>query len=555
MEKIIDNELISLIDKDEFAGFGVGLHGIGEDRGYSEKGKSKLEIARGITEKGIKLGHGYSSINGNVFAIGILKKDNENIANSLWNYNWGEGMQTNVLVVYPPIVQNSNGERLYLGYTNAMSGGSIQDTPCSFMDEACSNLGYVPKEFILGYYMDTERKYGEISENEHITYDFERNPNFCGSCQISDELYNELFNSLRPEFQQLSVACASAIDKSDISSIEKMIEYYKKDFNNWGLTKDVKMLESILEDIRARIERKIQQDKSQKIDILDDNLLDLLSGCEGYNIALHVISPKDIEEMSNTQVAQSILQNGIEYNEYYTSINGMARCIGVKGKDDKQIKRLLQNYKIAGTTQTNAIVVYPPIIENSKGEKLYLGHTDPDAGKDIPTSFMDYTCGNLLAIPKEFILGYYVDKERKYGTITEGEHIDYEFVRNPNYCQGSKVDDKLFERIAEQLGDFKSISEECAKALESKSVSKLFDLMISKIGFLKALGDENVTNLFFRTFKEIQAQIPTQRLTSDEIKKVAEDRAVILENSNAQSVINESQHNKDKAQNNGIRGV
>ena len=140
MEKVIDTDLISLIDKDEFAGYGVGIHSIGEDRGVSSQVRSKDEIARSIMEEGLKLGDGYGSINGNVIAIGILQENNERIDRLLKNWKWGNGKQTNVLVLYPPIVQNSNGERLYLGYTKD-PGGFDQDTSRSCMDIACCKLG------------------------------------------------------------------------------------------------------------------------------------------------------------------------------------------------------------------------------------------------------------------------------------------------------------------------------------------------------------------------------------------------------------------------------
>ncbi len=553
MEKVIDTDLISLIDKDEFAGYGVGIHSIGEDRGVSSQVRSKDEIARSIMEEGLKLGDGYGSINGNVIAIGILQENNERIDRLLKNWKWGNGKQTNVLVLYPPIVQNSNGERLYLGYTKD-PGGFDQDTSRSCMDIACCKLGYVPKEFILGYYADTEKKYEKITRDEHITYDFEQNPNFCGSYKISDELYNKLSHALR-NYKDLSVECAKAIDTKDISKVEERILQEKKMCNLFGLEKQVKMLECIFEDVQARIERKLQQDKSKKIDVLDTNLLDLLSDCEGYSIALHGIRPEEkVEGMTNTEVAQDIFQNGIKYNEYYSSINGVTRGIGIKGDDDQQIARFLQNYKIVGETQTNTIIAYPPIIENSKGEKLYLGHTDSKEGKDTPTSFMDYICHRFKSVPKEFILGYYVDTEKKYGEITRDEHITYEFIKNPNYCHGSKVDDKLFGLIAEQLGDFKTISEECVKSLESGDVSKLFNLMLSKLGLHKAMNDEKSSNLLLKIYNEIRAQIPTQQLTSNGIKKVARDGAVILENSNAQSVINECQYEKNNNLNNKMRG-
>lgn len=123
-------------------------------------------------EYGLNLVRNYSSINGNVFAIGVVKENNDSINEYLENYIWGDGQQTNVIVMYPPIIQNSNGEQMYLGYTYNLVKYS-QDQPRSLMDIVCSNLGYILKGFIMGYYIDTQNRYGKKVPGEHITYDFE----------------------------------------------------------------------------------------------------------------------------------------------------------------------------------------------------------------------------------------------------------------------------------------------------------------------------------------------------------------------------------------------
>ena len=136
MEQIISSQLFEKIKP--FKNFGIGLHGISS---LHTEGKSETEVARLIMEQGLKLGNSYGSINGNVTSVGISGIDDANITDKLQNYCWGS-KQANIIVAYPAIIENSKGEKLYLGYTKSPTNCYDQNRQCSLMDQACSSLGY-----------------------------------------------------------------------------------------------------------------------------------------------------------------------------------------------------------------------------------------------------------------------------------------------------------------------------------------------------------------------------------------------------------------------------
>lgn len=73
---------------------------------------------------------------------------------------------------------------------------------------------------------------------------------------------------------------------------------------------------------------------------------------------------------------------------------------------------------------------------------------------------MDHLCSELGYIPKEFVLGYYVDKDQKFGNTVHGEHIDYEFTFNEHF---KKIDDELFETFKVAMGSMAKLSKSIAE--------------------------------------------------------------------------------------------
>ncbi len=245
MEKITSIELLEKLKS--YKGFGIGLHGIDEERSHLG---SVEAISKAIMDNGLKLGSGYRSINGNVKSLGIVGKDDESVLLGLENYAWG-GKQSNIIVAYPGVIENQYGEKLYLGFTESPAGYD-QDTSCSMMDKACSELGYIPKEFILGYYSDSEGRFGFYEEGEEIQYDFEENPDFCRSSLVSDELFRKMGEALRYS-KPLSVACATAIETADLTEVANIMKsdlVYHKIFNN---TEAIDFLKTIFKDVGERI--------------------------------------------------------------------------------------------------------------------------------------------------------------------------------------------------------------------------------------------------------------------------------------------------------------
>ncbi len=261
MEKIIDTSLIRKLE--QYKGFGIGLHGIGSNR---TKLDSVEETAIAIMQGGLKLGESYGSINGNVYSAGIVGREDDQISERLTNYCWGSGNQTNIIVAYPGVIENSYGEKLYLGYTK--SGIEYdQDTKCSFMDEACAELGYIPSEFILGYYTDSEGRYGYLQEGEHITYDFEENPKFCRSAIVSDELFRKMGDALLYS-KQLSAASAKAIDTSDVSEVANLMQSELRFAKLFKSRKTIAFLKLVFEDICDRI---MERESERGIEVKTDN--------------------------------------------------------------------------------------------------------------------------------------------------------------------------------------------------------------------------------------------------------------------------------------------
>ena len=208
-----------------------------------------------------------------------------------------------------------------------------------------------------------------------------------------------------------------------------------------------------------------------------DALLEYIKtyGIDGYGIALHGVRSLTGEPLKD--ICEKICNTGVTVNKRYKSLNGTAKGIGRTPEDDDQINEQLENYIWAGEQQVNVIIAYPPVIENSKGEKLYLGYTPPPGfgyDQDTVCSFMDIACSELGYIPKEFVLGYYIDVDYKYGNVMPGEHIDYEFNPNPNF---NKVSDELFDTMKEAMGAFASLSKAYAEHDKPTidKLKKLFD--------------------------------------------------------------------------------
>ena len=240
MAIVRDDKLLEYIKTFDIEGYGVAIHGVRNDNG-----ENQIEICNSICQNGLKLGNSYGSINGNAFGMGKAPQDDLKIEETLSNYSWGHP-QVNVILSYPPVIENSRGEKLYIVYTPYPKVGYDQNTTCSFMDIACSSLGYIPKEFILGYYIDKDDKYGHIERGEHIDYEFTANEHFN---KINDELFDKMKEAMGI-YANLSTAYA----EGDVDKINNQREMFRR----FGLENFIKeALKNADQDVFGSRERKL----------------------------------------------------------------------------------------------------------------------------------------------------------------------------------------------------------------------------------------------------------------------------------------------------------
>ena len=261
MEKVINADLMRMLD--QYKGFGIGLHGVAIGR---IKLATVEETLDAIMQNGLKLGALYGSINGNVLSAGIVGKDDDEIIKKLTNYSWASEKQTNVIVAYPAVIENQYGEKLYLGYTESPQGYD-QDTQCSMMDVACAKLGYIPKEFILGYYIDSDNRVERMNTGEEVIYDFEENPDFCKGPLVSDELFRKMGDAL-DDYKELSTACAKAIDTSDVTKVVGMMKTEIRFAQMFNMPNTIELMRKTFKDVSDRI---IDKEREKGVEFTDNS--------------------------------------------------------------------------------------------------------------------------------------------------------------------------------------------------------------------------------------------------------------------------------------------
>lgn len=111
MANVRDDYLLDYIKTFDIDNYGIAIHGV-----KSNNIDSQVDICKKICQSGLKLGDGYGSINGNAIGVGKVSVDDDKINYELQYYSWGLP-QVNVVIAYPSIIENSMGEKLYLGFT------------------------------------------------------------------------------------------------------------------------------------------------------------------------------------------------------------------------------------------------------------------------------------------------------------------------------------------------------------------------------------------------------------------------------------------------------
>lgn len=160
-----DRELEKALDKLEKGKFGIGVHGI--DSGNLEQ---KEQTASTIQQTKFDLTNRSQTILSNAISLGPLS-DAHTQTDEIRNYQYGSGPKCNVIFAVPDFIQNSNGEKIYLGFPERNLGTAAQQyQPHCILDRICSNLGYIPSEFILGYYSKDGDQPGSFESNSsHIS--------------------------------------------------------------------------------------------------------------------------------------------------------------------------------------------------------------------------------------------------------------------------------------------------------------------------------------------------------------------------------------------------
>ena len=125
------------------------IHGI-----YYGTKEEKRDTAESILKSGLNLSHGWKTIKATMVSLGD-KESNPNLLEDMESFQYGYGNKCNVVAGIPTFLTNSKGEKIYLGFpkVNKATAGRQYEETC-VLDIACSILGKIPSEFILGYYED-----------------------------------------------------------------------------------------------------------------------------------------------------------------------------------------------------------------------------------------------------------------------------------------------------------------------------------------------------------------------------------------------------------------
>ena len=170
----------------------LGVHGIGKTRDENNASLSTLDIANKITKEGLKTRGGWGLL-GTIATFGQIGNLNSRELKQIMDYCYmaEEERIVNVLFAFPESITTSDGENLYLGHYDDENEfnkkhGKYSEFP---LNELTQRLGYVPKEFIVGYY---------ITKFDSDDFTFIKNPDFY---QLKNNGYEDRLRDLLKENQ------------------------------------------------------------------------------------------------------------------------------------------------------------------------------------------------------------------------------------------------------------------------------------------------------------------------------------------------------------------
>ena len=184
--------------------YGIGIHSI-------TKGNREGKL-NSILENGIQLKEN-EGILSTVSSFGTNVK-RKGTRQNIVDYSWGDDEQKlNVIVLVPYIISNSEGKRLYLGFPSidVDCAGNNHRTTC-VLDTICkekNGKGTIPKEFILGYYTQSNGKINFVENPEY--YEF-----------LSDEEKDSFFLQMDSKVTEKSRTISDAVLSGNVELLKQM---------------------------------------------------------------------------------------------------------------------------------------------------------------------------------------------------------------------------------------------------------------------------------------------------------------------------------------------
>ena len=208
-------------------GYSVGLHGIDLDRYKNIYQRDGIydEAIDSIVNSGLKV-HSGRSVNGTVRFFGRLdsRDDMEKVFLGLSNYSYSGN--TYIIVAIPTELEDSNGNKLFVGKTNLDSNfknpfETRGEEVTSLVDSVILDNQVLPKEFILGSF--------KVVDLDNQIIDVEINPNHVAF--KNNIVSDERFEKCKKKFENLCnfLGANWLVDllegKSDYTDIERFIGF------------------------------------------------------------------------------------------------------------------------------------------------------------------------------------------------------------------------------------------------------------------------------------------------------------------------------------------
>ncbi len=172
----------------------------------------KEQTALSILEKGLTLPERAQSVLSTAVSLGE-NIEATRLAHEVSDYKYGQGQKANIVLAVPEVIQNSSGERIFLGFPERNSRTSAQqyDAHC-ILDRICSQLHQIPPEFILGYYFESPNGGKSFVPNDsHISH-------------LTPDRIDELFSTLSAGMNDITKLFNESVIQRKVTSIEKSKE-------------------------------------------------------------------------------------------------------------------------------------------------------------------------------------------------------------------------------------------------------------------------------------------------------------------------------------------